>query len=159
MPQPIRIKATRTVAGPVDQVYAILADYRVGHPSILPARAFAELTVERGGQGAGTVIGFGMKSFGTVRWARAAVDEPEPGRVLRERTLDEKDIVTTFTVDHLEPGRSRVTIETTWTPRGLGGLFERLLAPPFLARVYAEELENLEAVAGGARAGRPRSGR
>ncbi|HKJ03542.1 MAG TPA: SRPBCC family protein, partial [Longimicrobiales bacterium] len=118
MPGPIRIKSTRFVSAPADQVYDILADYHTGHPQILPARVFRDLRVETGGQGAGTVIKFGMKSFGTVRWARAEVDEPEPGRVLRERVLDDLDqldpegIVTTFTVDRVEAHRSEVTIET-----------------------------------------------
>jgi len=150
MPAPIHVKSTRSVSAPADHVYAILSDYRNGHPSILPARVFEDLTVESGGQGDGTVIRFGMRSFGKVRWARAAVDEPEPGRVLRERGLDDKGIVTTFTVDRVEAHRSEVTIATTWTPQGPGALLERLLAPPFLKRVYAEQLGNLEKVATGA---------
>ena len=77
-------------------------------------------------------------------------DEPEPGRVLRERVLDDKGIVTLFTVDVVGDDVSDVTIETTWTPRGLGAFFERLAAPPFLRSVYAEELGNLEKVATGA---------
>jgi hypothetical protein len=150
MAGPIRVKTTRFVAAPADHVYSILADYHTGHPSILPARVFEELTVESGGQGDGTVIRFGMRSFGKLRWSRAAVDEPEPGRVLRERVLDDKGIVTVFTVDRVEAHRSEVTIETTWTPTGAGALFERLVAPPFLKRVYVEELGNLEKVATGA---------
>jgi hypothetical protein len=147
---PIRIKSSRTVAAPAAHLYDILADYRGGHPSILPARAFDDLIVERGGRGDGTVIYFGMRSFGKTRWSRASVHEPEPGRVLVERILDDKGIVTTFTVDPLEDDVAEVTIETTWTPRGPGALFERLLAPPYLRSVYAEELGNLEKVATGA---------
>jgi hypothetical protein len=145
MSVPVRVKATRQIAAPAGHVYDILADYRVGHPRILPS-AFVGLVVEQGGRGAGTVIRFGMKSFGTVKWARATVHEPEPGRVLLER-LDERSLETTFTVDPGERGVSLVTIETAWTPRGPGSLLERLLAPTFLKRVYAEELRNLERVA------------
>lgn len=145
MSRPVRIRATRLVAAPPGRVYSILADYRTGHPRILPP-AFVSLTVEEGGRGAGTVIRFGMKSFGTVRWVRATVEEPEPGRVLLER-VEANSLQTTFTVDPGEPGHSHVTIETSWTPRGAGALLERLLAPTFLKRVYAEELGNLEKVA------------
>lgn len=150
MTGPILAKTTRRVPAPADRIYDILADYHTGHPSILPARVFEELTVESGGRGAGTVIRFGMKSFGKVRWSRAEVDEPEPGRVLRERVLDDKGIVTLFTVDRVEAHTADVTIETTWPAKGLGGFFERLVAPPFLRSVYAEELGNLEKVATGA---------
>ena len=145
MPRPVRIKATRLVAAPPSRVYSILADYRTEHPRILPP-TFVSLTVEEGGRGAGTVIRYGMKSFGTVRWARATVDEPEPGRVLRER-VEADSLETTFTVDPGGLGHSHVTIETSWTPRGPGALLGRLLAPPFLRRVYADELSNLERVA------------
>ena len=150
MAGPVRIKASRRVAAPAPMVYEILSDYRLGHPRILPARAFDGLKVEKGGRGAGTVINFGMKSFGSVKWVRASVDEPEPGRVLVERVLDDADVVTTFTVDPAEDGNSMVTIETTWTPRGPRALVERLLGPLFLKGVYAEELGNLEKVATGA---------
>jgi len=115
MPGPIRITSSRSVAAPADRLYGILADYHTGHSSILPARVFEELTVESGGRGAGTVIRFGMKSFGKLRWSRASVHKPEPGRVLVERILDDKGIVTTFTVDpashHLVPrGREDASV-------------------------------------------------
>jgi hypothetical protein len=143
---PVRVTATGLVGAPPSRVYGILADYRDGHPRILP-RAFEGLTVEQGGRGAGTIIRFGMRSFGAVKWARAAVDEPEPGRVLVER-LEDGSVETSFTVDPSGPDHARVTIATSWTPRGRGALLERLLGPLLLKRVYAEELRNLDRVAG-----------
>lgn len=134
-------------------VYGILADYREGHPAILPRRFFTGLEVERGGYGAGTVIRFGMKLGGRVVTAVADVEEPKPGRVLVERVRDERDTVTTFTVEPLEGGRVQVTIHTTWQGRGVSGLIERLVAPALLGRIYREELGNLEM-----RAQAPRSG-
>lgn len=133
--------------GSVDVVYGILADYRQGHPAILPRRYFTDLAVERGGRGAGTVIRYGVKLAGRVRDARAEVFEPQPGRVLEERIFDDRGTVTTFTVDPLEGGRVRVTIHTSWQARGLPGVFERLLAPGMLRRIYREELTNLERAA------------
>lgn len=143
--RPVHVVATRLIPAPASLIYGILADYRTGHPRILP-RAFAGLTVEQGGRGAGTVIRFGMRSFGTVQWARAIVEEPEPGRVLVER-LEDRPVTTAFTVDPRGQDHARVTIETSWTPRGRGALVERLVAPVLLKRVYAEELRNLERVA------------
>lgn len=145
MPEPLRAMVTRLVSAPAHQVYSILSDYRTGHPRILP-RGIDRLIVEQGGRGAGTVIRFRVKSFGAVKSVRASIDEPEPGRVLRERVLDDSAAVTTFTVDPAEGG-SWVTIETVWRRRGARALVERLLGPRLLERAYAEELDNLERVA------------
>ena len=72
------------------------------------------------------------------------VDEPEPGRVLREAD-SESSLVTTFTVDPEGDG-SRVKIETRWNgSKGIGGFFERLFAPLVLRRLYRKELANLDA--------------
>jgi hypothetical protein len=145
---PIRVSASAVVDAAPAAAYAVLADYREGHPRILPPKYFRGLEVERGGTGAGTVISFRMRVLGVTRAFRAEVSEPEPGRTLVESNLGSGE-VTTFTVEPADGGRSRVTITTKWTPRGLAGLFQRLLAPPLLRRVYAEELRNLARVARG----------
>lgn len=127
-------------------MYAILADYHTGHPAILPPDVFRDLRVEEGGRGAGTRISFEMRSFGTWRRHHGVVSEPEPGRRLVE-TYPGVGIDTTFTVEPAEGGAaSRVTIATTYARAGLRGRIERLLAPPFLRKVYAAELEQLAAV-------------
>lgn len=147
MSKRVHVSARRRVAAPARRVYSILSDYHEGHPGILPRRAFENLTVEEGGTGAGTVIRFGMKSFGRVTWVRATVEEPEPGRVLVERIRNENDVVTTFTVDPMEDDGSDVTIETSWTPRGPAAVLERLLGPRLLRGIFREELENLDRLA------------
>ncbi len=136
------------IDAPPATVYGIIADYRRGHPSILPEKYFRGLDVESGpGVGAGTAIRFRMRAFGRTRESRAVVAEPEPGRVLTE-TIAEQGMVTTFTVDPLDGGaRSRVEIATAWSVPGLRGWLERLMAPPFLRRVYAAELAKLAEVA------------
>jgi hypothetical protein len=147
----IRVSASAVVDAPPGVVYSVLADYRTGHPSILPPRTFRDFEVQRGGTGAGTVISFSMRVLGRTRTFRAEVTEPEPGRTLVESYPGSGE-VTTFTVDPAGAGRSSVTITTEWAARGLAGLVQRLLAPPVLRRVYAEELRNLARVAS-ARAG------
>lgn len=141
----VEVSATRAIAAPPAVVYAIIADYHVGHPSILPPKWFGPLTVVEGGVGAGTRIRFSMKGMGPERPMEAIVAEPEPGRVLTE-TYPATGGVTTFTVEPA-PAGSLVTFHTTWEARGIAGLIERLAAPGFLRRVYKDELDQLQILA------------
>jgi hypothetical protein len=144
-----RIAAEAVIDAPAAQAYAVIADYRDGHPHILPRPPFVSLDVEGGGVGAGTVIRFQMRMLGKTRTMRAAITEPEPGRVLVESDL-EGDVVTTFTVDPVEDGRkARVTIATEMNVLGRPlGWLQRPLATRLLRPVYVRELARLEAVAG-----------
>jgi polyketide cyclase/dehydrase/lipid transport protein len=146
----VHATASRAIRAEPDVVYKILADYRVGHPAILPKRAFLSLDVDEGGVGAGTEFLLRMKSFGTIREMRAKVTEPKPGRVLVETYESREGIQTTFEVRPAESGSgSVVTIQTRWTARGLRGWIEAMLAPPFLRKLYLEELGNLARAAEG----------
>ena len=139
---PLQVSAERTVPAPAPAVYALLADYRDGHPRILPP-AFSDLTVLEGGTGAGTVFRFALKLAGQTQEGEARVEEPQPGRVLSESYL-EKSAVTLFTVEPVG-SQSRVRIETTWQPsRGIAGLIERLVAPRLFRKLYTEELDLIE---------------
>jgi len=131
------------IRAPPRILHAILADYRVAHPAILPKRAFLSLEVEKGGTGSGTTFRLVMKAFGAVRTMRADVTEPNPGRTIVETDVD-TGLRTTFELAPLEgDAGTRVTFTTRWSARGLRGLFERWFAPAFLERLYAEELANL----------------
>jgi hypothetical protein len=135
------------VGAPAPIVYGIIADYRDGHPAILPRRYFDGLEVERGGLGEGTRIRFRMRSFGTARTFCAAVTEPVPGRELVETDVL-TGTTTRFLVEPARDGRaSRVTFESSWRATGVTGWVERWLAPRFLRHVYREELALLEAEA------------
>ena len=125
-------------------VYAVLADYRVGHPAILPKPYFTELQVEQGGQGAGTIVRTRMVVMGLERIFKLTVSEPEPGRVLKE--VDEQaGVVTVFTVEPINGGQqARVTIATdARASPGVMGMMEKLMNPPITRRIYAEELRQL----------------
>jgi hypothetical protein len=137
-----RASASALIEGSAERVYAILADYREGHPRILPPEYFRSLEVERGGVGEGTVVRIEMRVLGRSRVSRHLVSEPEPGRVLEERDV-RGEFVTTFTVEP-RSGRVHVTIETRWRAKGgpLGRL-ERWLTTLLLGRIYARELELL----------------
>ena len=130
-----RVSASALIPAPPTKVYALIADYRNGHPRILPKPYFVTLRVEQGGIGAGTVITFQMKLIGRVQTFHAVIAEPEPGRILTETDTD-TGAVTTFTVEPKTGGQqASVTITTdTQVPGGLAGLIQgwltsRLLRP------------------------------
>ena len=139
----VQVSRSATIPAPARTVYSLIADYRNGHPRMLPRKYFPRLDVERGGSGAGTIIRFEVRLFGTTRQIRAEISEPKPGEELVETDLA-TGIGTTFVVAPRAGGReSEVTIRTEWEARGLRGLVERVTAPPLLRRIYAAELAQL----------------
>lgn len=151
--KPVYAAVSDVVAAPPERVYALLADYRAGHPHILPPAYFRGLDVEQGGRGAGTVVRVRMRAFGAEHVYRMVVREPEPGRVLVEEDED-AGVTTTFTVTPLDEGRrSRVEIATRWAASsGLAGVVERLSNPPVARMIYKKELRLLAAYLQGASA-------
>ena len=140
----IHAEASAVIAASPEQIYAILADYRHAHPAILPRPYFAELTVEEGGQGAGTLFNLRMNVLGTQHRFREVVSEPEPGRVLVETDLYTGQ-TSTFTIDPREGGQAaRVTIAADFVPSpGVAGVLERLVNPIVTRRIFRQELRNL----------------
>jgi hypothetical protein len=140
----IRVEVSHVIEARPAEVYAILADYRVGHPAILPKPYFTEVAVEQGGQGAGTIARVRMKVMGKEMVYRQVVSELEPGRVLREVDTT-AGVATTFTVEPLNGGgRSRVTIATDAAiSPGLTGWLERMFNPIVMRRIYRQELQQL----------------
>lgn len=144
---PIRVSESRTIPVPAAALYDLIADYRNGHPRILPPEYFGPLEVLEGGRGAGTTIRFAMKAFGRVNVDTAQVTEPVPGRELRE-TLS-SGIVTTFLIEPGGQDAATVTITTEYAKPGVAGWFEKQLATWYLRRVYVAELAQLARVAEG----------
>ena len=144
----VTLTAKKRLNAPPKQVYDTIANYRTGHPRILP-KEFSALTVEQGGVGDGTVIRYEITVYGRTTTIRAAITEPEPGRLLMERNIAGNDACSTFLV---EPGatarESIVTIQTEISVRrGVAGTIEGFLIKRALARLYEEELGLLEKVA------------
>ncbi len=138
----VSVAAEGAVGAPAARVYTYLSDYQQHHPRILPD-AFSDFVVEQGGVGAGTVIRFRLKAGGRTRAYHQRVDEPDPGRVLRETDVN-SNANTAFTVTPEGDG-SRVRIVTTWErSKGIAGVFERLFAPRLLNKLYADELARLD---------------
>jgi polyketide cyclase/dehydrase/lipid transport protein len=142
------VSASARIDAPPDRVYGIIADYRNGHPQILP-KQFGKLCVDAGGYGAGTVIRFSVVAMGRKTDFRALVSEPQPGRVLVERNDPPNASVTTFTVDPGPTGReSDVTISTELPDRrGVLGALERFITKRVMNGMYRDELALLAAVA------------
>ena len=142
------VSASALVPARQERVYSLIANYKDGHPRILP-RQFSNLTVEQGGVGAGTVIRFQLTMLGKKQNFRAAITEPQPGKVLVETYMDGNDAVTTFTVNPgTAPADSRVTISTELPVRsGLLGKLERMFSTLLLRPIYEKQLENLSRVA------------
>ena len=137
---PFRVSSSAEIAAPVADVYRMIADYRTRHARIIPPKYFANLRVESGGYGAGTIITYDMTAFGKTRHARAEVTEPQPGRVIVETDHDES-IATTFVVEPAGASRSPTELPLR---SGILGSLERTMARSFLTRVYAAELALLE---------------
>jgi hypothetical protein len=143
-----RIAASRIIDAPPQQLYDVLADYRRGHPRILPQPEFGALTVVEGGHGQGTIFELEMRLLGMRRSLRGIVSEPDPGRQLVERYTD-SPTVTSFTVEPMFSGQhARVTISTyTEVHGGLRGALERQIATRLLQPLYVRELAQLASVA------------
>ena len=143
-----RVSASGLIAAPARKVYDIIADYRNGHPRILPKPYFLSLNVENGGYGAGTVINFQMQLMGRIQSFHASITEPEPGHTLVE-TDSNTGAITTFTVDPRSAGKEvLVTITTTTTvPDGVLGKVQGWFTTRLLHPIYEKELAQLAAVA------------
>ena len=144
------VTASATIPARRERVYSLIANYRDGHPRIVPAQ-ISGMVVEQGGVGAGTVIRFQMSLLGRKQTLRAAITEPDPGRVLVETDLDGNGAVTTFIVDPATaPADCRVTISTELRVRsGFPGLVEKILSSLLLRSMYEKELANIARVATG----------
>jgi hypothetical protein len=146
----INVRVAAVLDARPEDVYVAIADYREGHPNIVPKESIYDLQVEQGGYGAGTIIRFKVKVLGVEQSFYQRVSEPEPGRVLVEQDIDSvQNDITTFTVDPVEDGRkSHVEISTVMnTSPGLKGVVERIIVPIVNAQMYRKELKLLEAFA------------
>ena len=146
----IKVKAEAVLDARPEDVYATIADYRKGHPSILPKKSLYDLQVEEGGYGAGTIMSFKARVLGVEQSFRQRVSEPEPGKVLVEQDIDTvQNVTTTFTVIPVEQGqKSHVEISTTMNASpGLKGFVERVVVSIFNPPLYRKEMKLLEAVA------------
>ena len=137
--------AERIIEAPAANVRAALADYEKIRPRILTEQ-FRDYRVEQGGHGAGTRAHWTLAA--TKRRTRdclvEVVESIDGSLVERDQN---SSMVTTWLVEPVEAGRSRVRATTTWDGAGgIGGFFERRFAPKGLARIYDGVLAKLAEV-------------
>jgi Polyketide cyclase / dehydrase and lipid transport len=138
----LSIALERTVDAPMERVWTVLRDYVQARPRIL-TEDFSDYVIHEGGRGAGTVIGYGLP-IGRRRASYAlVVEEPTPGRQLRERDRSSA-LVTTWT---LTPGgegeRTLIHLAVDLRDRDLNGRWARARARRALRRLYGRLLERL----------------
>ena len=138
-----KVEVSQVMSASAKSIYAVLSDYKVGHLAILPKPYFTGMSVERGGQGAGTVVVVNMRVMGAQSTYRLEVTEPHRGRVLQE--VDRQTgIRTRFILEPQADGACKVTIASEFRGKpGLSGFVERLVNPPITRRIYRKELNNL----------------
>lgn len=144
----VRIDSQAEVDAAPAEVHERVADYRRTRIRLWPPTLRDHgLHILSGGSGAGTVyrhiIHLGLREA-TVR---TAVEEPVPGLVLIDRNLD-LPLTTTWTFTPALGGhRTRVMLETEWTPpSGLSGVVQRVMAPRQLRSVHRHALDGLVAL-------------
>ena len=142
------VSASALIPADPQKVYDLIADYRNGHPRILPKAYFISLDVEKGGYGEGTIINFQMKILGQIQSFHSVITEPMRGRILVE-TDQNTGAATTFTVDpHMDGKQSFVTITISLNvPDGIPGKIQGWLIAWLLRPIYVKELKQLAAVA------------
>lgn len=137
-------EATQEINARPEHVYAMLSDYKIHHPNIVPKPYFQNIVVQEGGVGAGTVFTMDLVIMGVTRKYRLTVSEPEPGWVLAES--DESLGQTSwFILEPLDGGvRTRLTIRSKAAASpGIMGLIERVSSPSTMRRLFRQELANI----------------
>ncbi|MEU7569508.1 SRPBCC family protein [Streptomyces fradiae] len=141
-----QVEATteRVVAADPETVFDALADYAGTRGALLPEQ-FSEYEVREGGDGEGTVVHWRLQATSKrVRDCLLDVTEPTDGQLVEKDR--NSSMVTTWTVTPAGQGRSRVVVTTMWNGAGgIGGFFERTFAPKGLGRIYDALLANLAA--------------
>src|SRR3954465_5722188 len=89
----VSVEVERTVDAPMERGWALLRDYRVARPRLL-SEHFSDYGVHERGQGAGTVIAYRLRVGRHGAEHEVAVQEPVPGRMLRERARDSGSVST-----------------------------------------------------------------
>ncbi len=132
-----KVDATETllVGAPPSKVYKVLADPE-HHRHILP-EAFVHFEAK-----ADDVIEYAIKTGAAKRTFTARTETTIPDQLFREIDL-KTGIVTEFLLDP-HPQGTLVTISTVYEAKSdLSGLIEALFVPPFLRRLFREELVKL----------------
>jgi hypothetical protein len=111
---------------------------------------FLNYTLEKGGQGQGTIIRYRLHAANRERDYCLNIDEPVKGKIITERDSN-SSLVNTWTISPLSDGtRTRVSIINEWEGgSGVKGFFERTFAPLGLKSIYGQILGMVSLLASG----------
>jgi hypothetical protein len=145
----IQVKSERLINARPENVYALLSDYKSKRPQLLTPN-FLNYTLEKGGQGQGTIIRYRLHAANRERDYRLNIDEPVKGKIITERDSN-SSLVNTWTISPLSDGtRTRVSIINEWEGgSGVKGFFERTFAPLGLKSIYGQILGMVSLLASG----------
>ncbi|MCX4987528.1 MULTISPECIES: SRPBCC family protein [unclassified Streptomyces] len=139
-----QVEATteRVIAADAEAVFDALADYNGTRAKVLPEH-FSEYEVREGGDGEGTLVHWKLQATSKrVRDCLLEVSEPTDGELVEKDR--NSSMVTTWRVTPAGEGKSRVVVTSVWNGAGgIGGFFERTFAPKGLGRIYDALLANL----------------
>jgi len=133
----------RTVAAPMELVWRCLRDYR-GPRARLLGEPFADYELHDGGVGAGTVIGYRLRVGRDQRAFVLVVEEPTPGRQLRERDRHGGLLVAWTLTPGGDGERTIVRVAAELRDANLAGALARGRARRALRRAHVQVLERLE---------------
>ncbi|MET9730914.1 SRPBCC family protein [Streptomyces sp. NPDC006458] len=141
-----QVEATtaRVVAADPEKVFDTIADYSGSRAKLLPEH-FSEYEVREGGDGEGTLVHWKLQATSKrVRDCLLEVTEPTDGELVEKDR--NSSMVTVWRVTPAGEGKSRVVVTTTWNGAGgIGGFFEKTFAPKGLGRIYEAVLAKLAA--------------
>ncbi|MER5382847.1 SRPBCC family protein [Streptomyces sp. NBC_00647] len=139
-----QVEATteRVIAADAEAVFDALADYDGTRAKVLPEH-FSEYEVREGGDGEGTLVHWKLQATSKrIRDCLLEVSEPTDGELVEKDR--NSSMVTTWRVTPAGEGKSRVVVTSVWNGAGgIGGFFERTFAPKGLGRIYDALLANL----------------
>ncbi|MCX4722749.1 SRPBCC family protein [Streptomyces sp. NPDC090052] len=144
-----QVEATteRIIEADAEAVFDALADYSGTREKLLPGH-FSEYEVREGGDGDGTLVHWKLQATSKrIRDCLLDVTEPTDGQLVEKDR--NSSMVTTWTVTPAGEGKSKAVVSTVWNGAGgIGGFFEKTFAPKGLGRIYDELLAKLDAEVG-----------
>src|SRR5207247_4333557 len=140
----VSVEVERTVDAPMERVWALLRDYRVARPRLLTEH-FSDYGVHERGEGAGTVIACRLRVGRHQADHVIGVQEPVPGRMLRERARDSAWVSTWTLTPGGEGERTLVRLAAALRDPQIAGWLARVRARRTLRRLCGQLLEHVDA--------------
>lgn len=137
----VRATASRSIAAPVEKVFALVSD-PTRRRELLPD-AYANVTVS----GEPAVVCYRLHAGGRERDYAMRQVSGEDSRSWREED-EGSSLVTRWTLTPGAAGETTVALDTSWQGAGgIGGFFEKTFAPRGVSKLHHQTLDRLAALA------------